>query len=62
VPDPRVVRMVAPPVHQLQVVQLVCSAVMTRFVVVFVKEGDVLIGVEPNATQRALAVLPPQQG
>ncbi len=61
VPDPRVVRMVAPPVYQLQVVQLVRSALVTRRVVVFVDEGDILIGVEPHATQRALAVLPSQQ-
>jgi len=51
--------MVAPPVYQLQVVQLVRSALVTRHVVVFVDEGDVLIGIEPNATQRAFAVLPP---
>jgi hydrogenase maturation factor len=54
--------MAAPPVHQLQVVQLVCSAVTARRFVVFVNEGDVLIGVEPNAAQRALAALPSQQG
>jgi len=40
--------MVAPPVYQLQIVQLVCSAAMARCVVVLIDEGYVLIGVEPS--------------
>jgi hypothetical protein len=62
VPDPRVVRMMTPPVYQLQVVQLVCSAVAAQHSVVFVDEGNILIGVEPHTTHRALAILPSQQG
>src|SRR5215213_2024586 len=61
IPNPRVVRVMTPPVYQLQVVQLVCSAIAARHSVVFVDEGDVLIGVEPYTTHRALAVLSLQQ-
>ena len=61
VPDPRVVCMMAPPVYQLQVVQLVCSAATARHDVVFVDEGNVLIGIEPHTADRAFVVLPPQQ-
>src|SRR5215210_8870717 len=61
VPGPRMVRMVAPPVYQLQVVQVVRSAVTARYGVVFVDEWDVLIRVEPYATHGALVVLSSQQ-
>src|SRR4051794_17152067 len=61
VPDPRVVRMMAPPVYQLQVVWLICSAATARPDVVFVDEGNVLIGIEPHTAHRAFVVLPPQQ-
>src|SRR4051794_37693366 len=61
VPGPRMVRMVAPPVYQLQVVQLVRSAVTARYGVVFVDEWDVLVRVEPYATHGAPVVLPSQQ-
>jgi hypothetical protein len=54
--------MVAPPVYQLQIVRLVRSAAAARHGVMFVDEGDVLVGVEPYATHRTLVVLPPQQG
>src|SRR4051794_5196709 len=57
VPDLRVVRMVAPSVYQLQVVQLVCSALAARCGVVCVDDGEILIGVEPHATHRASAAL-----
>src|SRR3954454_3848387 len=60
-PGPRMVRMVAPPVYQLQVVQVVRSAVTARDGVVFVDEWDVLIRVEPYATHGALVVLSSQQ-
>src|SRR4051794_33694419 len=61
VPGPRMVRMVAPPVYQLQVVQVVRSAVTARDGVVFVDEWDVLIRVGPYATHGALVVLSSQQ-
>jgi hypothetical protein len=62
VPGPRVVRVMTPPMYQLQVVRLVCSAVAARYDVVFVDEGDVLVRVEPHTTHRALTILPSQQG
>src|SRR5690348_2494166 len=62
VPDPHVVRMVAPPVYQLQIVQLVCSAMTARHGMVFVDEGDILIGVELHATHRTSSVLSLEQG
>ena len=61
VPDPHVVSVMAPPVYQLQVVQVVRSAVTARYGVVFVDEWDVLIRVEPYATHGALVVLSSQQ-
>src|SRR4051794_31530780 len=60
-PDPRVVPMMTPPVYQLQVVHPVRSATVTRRVVVFVDERNVLIRVEPHTTHRASVVLPFQQ-
>jgi hypothetical protein len=53
--------MMAPPVYQLQVVWLICSAATARPDVVFVDEGNVLIGIEPHTAHRAFVVLPPQQ-
>ena len=61
VPVPRMVRMMAPPVYQLDVVQLICSAKTAWFVVVFIDEGDVLVRIEPPSTHRALAILPSEQ-
>jgi len=61
VPVPRMVRMMAPPVYQLDVVQLICSATTAWFVVVFIDEGDVLVRIEPPSTHRALAILPSEQ-
>src|SRR3982750_2344384 len=50
VPDPRVVRMMAPPVYQLQIVRLVCSAMTAWHGMVFVNEGDILIRIELHTT------------
>src|SRR4051812_39076802 len=61
VPVPHMVRMMAPPVYQLDVVQLICSATTAWFVVVFIDEGDVLVRIEPPSTHRALAILPSEQ-
>src|SRR3954463_2864471 len=61
VPVPRVVCLMAPPVYQLQVVQLICSAATAWSVVVFVNERDVLVRIEPSPTHRALAILSPEQ-
>ena len=58
---PRVVRLVAPPVRQLQVVRPIRPPAMARGVVVRVDEGHVLVGVEAHAAHRAAVILPPQQ-
>jgi len=49
--------MMAPPVYQLEVVQLICSAATAWSVVVYVDERDVLVRIEPPSTHRALAIL-----
>ena len=56
---PRVVSLVAPPMHQLQVGDLVRPAALARCVVVDLDEGDVLVGVERHAAQRTAIVLLP---
>jgi hypothetical protein len=55
------VRMMAPPVYQLKVVHLICSAATAWPVVMFVDERDVLVRIEPPATHRAFAILPSEQ-
>jgi hypothetical protein len=61
VPVPHMMRMMAPSVYQLQVVQLVCSTARARFVMMLVDERYVLIEVEPQTTHRTLSVLSFQQ-
>src|SRR3954453_12173952 len=61
VPDPHVVSMMAPPVYQLQVVDLVRSTEMARCVMVCVDERKVLVRIEANMAQGAPVVLSLQQ-
>ena len=61
VPDPHVVSMMAPPVYQLQVVDLVRSAEMARCVMMCIDERKVLVRIEANMAQGAPVVLSLQQ-
>src|SRR3954454_2007645 len=59
-PDPHVVSVMAPPVYQLQVVDLVRSAEMARCVRVCVDERKVLVRIEAGSAQGTPLVLPLQ--